>query len=44
MASLAREVHALPGRTRLRINEKRGDEAYFTAVENALSDYPAFWR
>ncbi len=30
MASLAREVHALPGRTRLRIDEKRGDEAYFT--------------
>ena len=29
MAPLAREVHALPGRTRLRIDEKRGDEAYF---------------
>ena len=40
MASLAREVHALPGRTRLRIDEKRGDEAYFMTVENALSDYP----
>jgi hypothetical protein len=40
MAPLAREVHALPGRTRLRINEKRGDESYFTTVENALRDYP----
>ena len=40
MAPLAREVHALPGRTRLRIDEKRGDEAYFTTVENALRDYP----
>jgi hypothetical protein len=40
MALLAREVHALPGRTRLRIDEKRGDETYFLAVESALSDYP----
>jgi hypothetical protein len=40
MAPLAREVHALPGRTRLRIDEKRGDEAYFTTVESALRDYP----
>ena len=40
MAPLAREVHALPGRTRLRIDEKRGDEAYFQTVEKALSDYP----
>ncbi|SFH39906.1 hypothetical protein SAMN05216299_110109 [Nitrosospira sp. Nsp14] len=40
MAPLAREVHGLPGRTRLRIDEKRGDETYFTTVENALRDYP----
>lgn len=40
MAPLAREVHALPGRTRLRISEKRGDETYFATVENALRDYP----
>jgi len=40
MAPLAREVHALPGRTRLRIDEKRGDAAYFLTVEKALSDYP----
>jgi hypothetical protein len=40
MAPLAREVHALPGRTRLRIDEKRGDETYFTTVESASRDYP----
>lgn len=38
MAPLARVVHALPGRKRLKIEEKRGDEAYFDAVEKALSD------
>src|SRR5215203_864037 len=41
MAPLAREVHVLPGRTRLRIDEKSGDEAYFLAVDKALSDYPS---
>ena len=40
MAPLARVVHALPGRKRLRIDEKRGDEAYFTSVEKALSGSP----
>jgi hypothetical protein len=40
MAPVARVVHALPGRKRLRIEEKRGDEAYFAAVEKALSDSP----
>jgi len=40
MAPLAREVHAIPGRTRFRIDEKRGDETYFTTVESALRDYP----
>jgi hypothetical protein len=37
-APLARVVHALPGRKRLKIEEKRGDEAYFNTVEKALSD------
>jgi hypothetical protein len=40
MAPLARVVHALPGRKRLRIDEKRGDEAYFATVEQALNDEP----
>jgi hypothetical protein len=40
MAPLVRVAHALPGRKRLKIEEKRGDEAYFAAVEKALSDSP----
>jgi cation transport ATPase len=44
MAPLARVVHALPGRKRLKIEEKRGDEAYFDAVEKALSDSPGVLR
>jgi hypothetical protein len=37
-------VHALPGRKRLKIEEKRGDEAYFNTVEKALSDSPGVLR
>lgn len=44
MAPLARVVHALPGRKRLKIEEKRGDEAYFNTVEKALSDSPGIVR
>jgi hypothetical protein len=40
MAPLARVVHALPGRKRLKIEEKRGDEAYFSTVEKSLSESP----
>jgi cation transport ATPase len=40
MAPLARVAHALPGRKRLKIEEKRGDEAYFSTVEKALSNTP----
>ncbi|WON72450.1 hypothetical protein [Nitrosospira sp. Is2] len=40
MAPLARVAHALPGRKRLKIEERRGDEGYFDAVEKALSESP----
>lgn len=40
MAPVARMAHALPGRKRLKIEEKRGDEAYFTTVKKALGDSP----
>jgi Heavy metal associated domain 2 len=40
MAPLARVAHALPGRKRLKIEERRGDEAYFNTVEKALSESP----
>jgi len=36
----ARVVHALPGRTRLRIEEKRGDAAYFASLSAALATLP----
>jgi len=40
MAPLARLAHALPGRKRIKIDEKRGDEAYFATVKEALADCP----
>lgn len=40
MAPLARVTHALPGRKRVKIDEKRGDEAYFAAVRKAFADCP----
>jgi Heavy metal associated domain 2 len=40
MAPRALVTHALPGRTRIRIDEKRGDEAYFATVNQALADCP----
>ena len=38
MAPVARVSHTLPGRTRIRIEEKRGDEAYFAALKQALTE------
>jgi hypothetical protein len=40
MAPLARSAHALPGRKRLKIEERRGDEVYFATVEKALRESP----
>ena len=40
MVPLARVAHSLPGRKRVKIDEKRCDEAYFTALEKGLSGYP----
>jgi hypothetical protein len=40
MAPFAQVVHALPGRKRIRIPEKRGDEVYFTQVKERLADCP----
>jgi hypothetical protein len=40
MAPLARLVHTLPGRKRIRISEKRGDEAYFARLKKSLADCP----
>ncbi len=40
MAPLARVSHALPGRIRIRIDEKRGDEAYFADLKQALAEVP----
>ncbi len=37
MAPLARVVHALPGRKRIKIPEKRGDDAYFIMVKEGLA-------
>jgi hypothetical protein len=33
----AKVAHAMPGRARLRIADRRGDDAYFAAVAKALS-------
>lgn len=40
MVPLARVAHALPGRTRIKIEERRGDEAYFTTVKERLAGCP----
>ncbi|SOD40581.1 hypothetical protein [Nitrosovibrio sp. Nv4] len=40
MIPAARLVHALPGRKRIRIAEKRGDEKYFASLENDLAACP----
>ena len=39
MAPLARLAHSLPGRKRVKIDEKRGDAAYFAALEKELAGY-----
>jgi len=39
MAPLARLAHSLPGRKRVKIDEKRGDAAYFAALEKELAEY-----
>jgi hypothetical protein len=39
MAPLARLAHSLPGRKRVKINEKRGDAAYFAMLEKELAAY-----
>lgn len=40
MVPLARLIHSLPGRKRIKIDEKRGDEAYFMALKEELADCP----
>lgn len=40
MVPLARVTHSLPGRKRVKIDEKRGDEAYFIALQKELADCP----
>lgn len=40
MAPLARVVHTLPGRKRIRIPEKRGDEVYFNMLKEGLAGCP----
>ncbi len=40
MIPLARVVHALPGRKRIKIEEKRGDEMYFAMVKKELAGSP----
>jgi hypothetical protein len=40
MVQLARVTHSLQGRKRVKIHEKRGDEAYFTALEKDLANCP----
>ena len=39
MAPLARLAHSLPGRKRVKIDEKRGDAAYFATLEKELAGY-----
>jgi hypothetical protein len=39
MAPLARLAHSLPGRKRVKIDEKRGDAAYFARLEKELAGY-----
>src|SRR5687768_3393846 len=38
MVQLARVTYSLPGRRRVKIHEKRGDEAYFTAPKKDLAN------
>jgi hypothetical protein len=40
MAPLARVAHSLPGRKRVKIDEKRGDDAYFATLEKELAECP----
>lgn len=40
MAPLARLAHSLPGRKRIKIDEKRGDTAYFATLEKELAECP----
>ncbi|WP_143034492.1 HMA2 domain-containing protein [Nitrosospira multiformis] len=40
MAPLARVVHSLPGRKRIKIDERRGDTAYFETLQKELADCP----
>ena len=37
MVPLARLVHSLPGRKRVKVDEKRGDAAYFATLEKELT-------
>jgi hypothetical protein len=40
MAPFARVAHSLPGRKRIRIDEKRGDATYFATLEKELAECP----
>jgi hypothetical protein len=40
MAPLARVAHSLPGRKRIKIDARRGDAAYFAALEKGLAECP----
>ena len=40
MVPLARLTHSLPGRKRVKIDEMRGDEAYFMMLKKELADCP----
>ncbi|HKX53642.1 MAG TPA: hypothetical protein VJM47_07555 [Nitrosospira sp.] len=40
MAPLARLAHSLPGRKRVKIDEKRGDATYFATLEKELAECP----
>ena len=39
MAPLARLAHSLPGRKRVKIDEKRGDAAYFATLKKELTEW-----
>ncbi len=41
---IAQLVHAMPGRARLRIVERRGDEAFFAAIATRLSALPGIYH
>jgi len=40
MAPFARVAHSLPGRKRIKIDEKRGDATYFATLEKELAECP----